>query len=155
MIPDVRACIPLFATTPRTRQTHRTPEPCATPRPPRVGEAHGTTATHDPRGLPSLPRPHPHATADRTHAVVPGEPDAGTTRPSGSVGDHAGKDPLNSRHLPAWPPQRPGCWTAAPVCPGTTSRSATTPATAATAASRSVRRVSTFLRQSSLGITVS
>jgi NADPH-dependent 2,4-dienoyl-CoA reductase/sulfur reductase-like enzyme len=28
MIPAVRACIPLFATTPRTRQTHRTPEPC-------------------------------------------------------------------------------------------------------------------------------
>src|SRR6266487_1089916 len=28
MIPAVRACIPLFATTPRTRQTHGTPEPC-------------------------------------------------------------------------------------------------------------------------------
>src|SRR6266508_1317958 len=28
MILAVRACIPLFATTPRTRQAHRTPEPC-------------------------------------------------------------------------------------------------------------------------------
>src|SRR6266545_7252075 len=122
MIGGVRACIPLFATTPRTRQTHRTPEPCATPRPPRVGEAHGTTATHDPRGLPSLPRPHPHATADRTHAVVTGEPDAGTTRPSGSVGGHAEKDPLNSRHLAAWPTQRQPCTPSSPGCRGGRSR---------------------------------
>jgi hypothetical protein len=30
MILGVRACIPLFAATPRTRQTHTTPEPCPT-----------------------------------------------------------------------------------------------------------------------------
>jgi hypothetical protein len=32
MILGVRACIPLFAATPRTRQTHRTPGPCPGPR---------------------------------------------------------------------------------------------------------------------------
>src|SRR4029450_4250315 len=33
MILGVRACIPLFATTPRTRQTHRTPGPWGAGRP--------------------------------------------------------------------------------------------------------------------------
>jgi hypothetical protein len=66
------------------------PRPCTRrprhPRTPtRVGGAHGATATHDPRGLPNLPGTHPHATADRTHAVVTGEPDAGTVRRGGPV----------------------------------------------------------------------
>jgi hypothetical protein len=34
MILAVRACIPLFAATPRTRQTHRTPGPWGCTRPP-------------------------------------------------------------------------------------------------------------------------
>ena len=41
-----------------------------------VGTAHGQTATQDPRGLPTLPRHHPHKTRRDTHGAVTGEPDA-------------------------------------------------------------------------------
>jgi hypothetical protein len=67
MILGVRACTPLFATTPRTRQTHRTPEPCPRRSPPEPASHTSVSFTLDRYG--GLFEGHDRELRDRLDAM--------------------------------------------------------------------------------------